>query len=49
MTVTHTDDDDEIENADRTCPACNGTGGDGWDNGITPCEECDGEGYQWWL
>lgn len=33
----------------RTCPHCNGTGGDPWNDGITPCEYCDGEGYLWWL
>lgn len=39
------DDDDE----DRTCEACAGSGGDPMNDGITPCEVCDGEGYKWWL
>ena len=34
---------------DLTCPHCNGTGGEPYDDGITPCEECGGEGYQWWI
>jgi hypothetical protein len=21
---------------------------DPWNDGITPCEHCDGEGYEWW-
>jgi DnaJ-class molecular chaperone len=41
--------DDEDEYEDRTCSACSGTGGDPWNDGILPCEECDGEGYLWWL
>lgn len=28
------------------CEYCHGTGQD-WD--LTPCGECDGEGYQYWL
>lgn len=40
------DDDDDI---DRTCEACAGTGGDPMNDGITPCEACDGEGSKWWL
>lgn len=39
------DDDDEAEHA---CPHCSGTGGEPLDDGCTPCEHCDGEGYQWW-
>lgn len=31
------------------CPVCAGTGGDPFDDYCTPCEHCDGEGYQWWL
>jgi hypothetical protein len=27
------------------CPVC---GGDGMDDDVTPCEHCDGEGYEWW-
>lgn len=33
---------------DDECPYCHGTGGDPWNDGITPCPECDGEGYLWW-
>ena len=33
---------------DLTCRACSGAGGDPWNDGITPCEACDGEGYEWW-
>lgn len=38
-------DDDE---PDRTCQYCSGTGGNPWDDGITPCQKCNGEGYEWW-
>lgn len=31
-----------------TCGHCSGTGGDPWNDGIMPCEHCDGEGYAWW-
>ena len=31
-----------------TCAHCCGTGGDQWNDGITPCAFCDGEGYAWW-
>lgn len=41
------DDDDPFER-DRTCLACGGSGGDPWNDGILPCEHCDGEGYEWW-
>ncbi len=34
---------------DTTCPYCSGTGGDPWNDGVTPCEHCDGEGYEWWM
>ena len=34
---------------DLTCDHCAGTGGEPLDNFCTPCEECDGEGYKWWL
>lgn len=40
------DDEGEVHNV--TCQFCNGTGGDPWNDGITPCEHCDGEGYEWW-
>jgi hypothetical protein len=39
---------DDSQERDLTCRACSGTGGDPWNDGITPCERCDGEGYQWW-
>ena len=39
-------DDDE---KDLTCPHCGGSGGEPLDDGCTPCEYCDGEGYQYWL
>lgn len=39
--------DDEEE--DLTCPHCGGSGGGPLDDGCTPCEYCDGEGYQYWL
>ena len=41
------DYDDECE-MDSTCEYCGGSGGDPLDDGITPCPECDGEGYRWW-
>lgn len=41
-------DYDESEQ-DLTCPVCAGTGGDPWNDGILPCEHCDGEGYLWYL
>jgi hypothetical protein len=31
---------------DKTCRQCHGTG-QSWD-GILPCDNCDGEGYEWW-
>ena len=34
---------------DLTCPHCSGTGGEPLDDGITPCEYCDGEGYLYWM
>lgn len=40
------DDDGDVR--DVTCRICSGTGGDPWNDGITPCEHCDGEGYAWW-
>lgn len=42
------DDDEYYEAEDNTCPRCHGTGGDPMDNGCTPCDRCDGEGYEWW-
>jgi len=40
------DDDGEVH--DMTCPQCGGSGRDDWNDGIMPCEHCDGEGYEWW-
>lgn len=40
------DDDGTVH--DRTCRFCDGTGGDRWNDGVLPCEHCDGEGYEWW-
>lgn len=40
--------DDEGQVHDVTCRFCDGTGGDPWNDGITHCPECDGEGYAWW-
>lgn len=34
---------------DDTCEACYGTGNNLWDDGITRCKKCGGEGYKWWL
>ncbi len=42
------DDDDDFELSDGMCTCCSGTGGDPSNDGITPCPECDGEGYAWW-
>jgi hypothetical protein len=33
---------------DRECPRCHGVGGDPMDDYCTPCDHCDGEGYEWW-
>lgn len=41
--------DDDWDEEDRTCPNCGGDGGEPFDDYCTPCEECDGEGYKWWL
>jgi DnaJ-class molecular chaperone len=41
--------DGQDEEPNNTCPNCHGTGGEPYDDGITPCEKCDGEGYLWWL
>lgn len=45
------EDDEGFEEFEPTpvCPNCHGTGGEPYDDGVTPCEHCDGEGYQWWL
>jgi len=43
------DDQDSKDSEDHTCPHCCGTGGEPMDNYCTPCEHCDGEGYQSWL
>lgn len=40
--------DQDDEERDASCPRCNGTGGEPYDDGITPCEHCDGEGYEYW-
>lgn len=39
------DDFDDDEVMQFTCSACAGTGQD-WD--LTPCQECDGEGFYYW-
>ena len=41
-------DDYFDDEPDRTCTYCGGDGGDPWNDGITECPECDGEGYRWW-
>lgn len=45
-------DPDEVEGSylggALTCRNCSGTGGEPFDDGVTPCEHCDGEGYYWW-
>mgnify|MGYP001168822963 CR=1 FL=1 len=46
--VDDTDLGDDGEE-DLTCPHCSGTGGEPLDDGITPCEYCDGEGYLYWM
>lgn len=40
-----TDDFDDDDVMQFTCSACAGTGQD-WD--LTPCQECDGEGFYYW-
>lgn len=30
---------------DRTCPECNGSGGDKWNDGVVPCKFCHSAGY----
>lgn len=39
----------DLAEEETTCPHCDGTGGDPWNDFCTPCEFCDGEGYKWWL
>ena len=39
---------DEDDSFDMVCPRCHGTGGEPMDDGITPCEHCEGEGYEYW-
>lgn len=46
MELEEYDYDEDL--CDLTCEACDGTGGNPWDDGVTPCPECDGEGYLWW-
>jgi len=41
--------DEHGPDADRECPECGGTGENKWDDGITACDYCDGEGYLWWM
>ncbi len=43
------DDDFDDGDEDWICEYCAGTGGDRWDDGVTRCQHCDGEGYKWWL
>lgn len=39
-------EDEEYEDStDRTCPECNGSGGDKWNDGVIPCKFCHGAGY----
>lgn len=40
--------DGESGRRDITCSECSGTGGDRWNDFITPCQFCDGEGVRWW-
>lgn len=40
---------EDFDDHDLTCPECGGTGGNKWDDGVTDCDYCDGEGYLWWL
>lgn len=42
------DERDDYEDEDNTCKNCSGTGGEPYNDYITPCEECDEEGYYWW-
>jgi len=30
------------------CPNCHGTGREPYDDYITPCDQCDSMGYEWW-
>jgi hypothetical protein len=39
---------EEAEGENVNCEYCGGDGGDPWNDGITECPECDGEGYYWW-
>lgn len=44
------EDDEPIYDDDpglHICPRCNGTGI--YIDDITPCDHCDGLGYEWWL
>ena len=40
-------DDEPVENG-GFCPKCDGSGRNRFDDGLTDCEHCDGEGYEWW-
>lgn len=43
------DFEDEFEpQEDLTCEYCSGSGGNPWDDHITPCPKCDGEGHERW-
>lgn len=39
--------DDDGPREDRTCAYCDGDGGDPWDDYITECPMCLGEGQRW--
>ncbi|MEX3929756.1 hypothetical protein AB4Y36_38095 [Paraburkholderia sp. BR10936] len=30
------------------CPACGGSGGDPYNDGLLPCTRCGGEGWYWY-
>ena len=52
MTCEHDDDiyDDDYEHDggdSAWCERCHGTRGEPFDDGVTPCEACDGTGYKW--
>ena len=41
-------DDDGGYGMRNFCRHCSGTGGEPFDDFVTPCSHCDGEGYHWW-